>query len=143
MNLFRSIFLAAAFSSSVALAQQVADTAFAPPIEQPAFASGRGPVVVVDEAHGNFHKAAGRYLAFANLVRRDGFVVREGKEKFSATSLAGTRVLVIANALHSRNASGDWSLPTPSAFADEEIAAVNAALAHSLAQLQVKRRGRH
>ncbi|MBI5766668.1 MAG: DUF4350 domain-containing protein [Verrucomicrobia bacterium] len=109
-----------------ARAQQIPDTAFAPSIASPAFAEGRGPVVAIDEAHGNFHTAGGRYLAFANLVRRDGFVVRGSAEKFSATTLRALRVLVIANALHPRNAAGDWSLPTPPAFSGEEIAAVAA-----------------
>ena len=71
-----------------------------------------------------FDTATGRYLAFANLARRDGFVVREAKEKFTAAALRDRRVLVIANALHPRNARGDWSLPTPSAFTDAEVAAV-------------------
>ena len=105
-------------------AQQVADTAFAPPIASPAFAEGRGPIVAVDEAHGNFHTITGRYLAFANLVRRDGFVVRASKEKFSAAALRDVRVLVIANALHPRNASGNWTLPTPPAFTPDEIRTV-------------------
>lgn len=120
----RSLLAFAFFSVAPIRAQQVADAAFAPPIAAPAFAEGRGPVVAIDEAHGNFHTATGRYLAFANLARRDGFVVREAKEKFTAAALRDRRVLVIANALHPRNARGDWSLPTPSAFTDAEVAAV-------------------
>ncbi|MDP3072010.1 MAG: DUF4350 domain-containing protein [Opitutaceae bacterium] len=114
------------FGVVAARAQQIADTAFAPPIASPAFAEGRGPVVAIDEAHGNFHTATGRYVAFANLARRDGFVVRAATEKFSASALRDLRVLVIANALHPRNASGTWSLPTPSAFTPAEIEAVAA-----------------
>ncbi len=109
-----------------ARAQQVPDAAFAPPIVSPAFATGRGPVVAIDEAHGNFHTATGRYLAFANLVRRDGFVVRASTEKFSAAALRDLRVLVIANALHPRNATGNWTLPTPPAFTPAEVEAVAA-----------------
>lgn len=119
--------LLAAVATAVAMrAQQVPDAAFAPAIASPAFAEGRGPVVAIDEAHGNFHTSTGRYLAFANLVRRDGFVVREAKEKFSAAALREIRVLVIANALHPRNASGNWTLPTPSAFSPDEVAGVTA-----------------
>jgi hypothetical protein len=105
-------------------AQQVADSTFAPAIARPAFREGAGPVVLLDEAHHNFHTTTGRYLAFTNLARRDGYVVRGNQEKFSAASLAGARVLVIANALAERNGSGNWSLPTPSAFDSSEIAAV-------------------
>lgn len=108
-----------------AAAQQVADPAFAPPIPQPAFAAGAGPVVLLDEAHHNFHTATGRYLPFAELLRRDGFRVQGSSAAFTAEVLSGARVLVIANALHERNRE-DWTLPTPSAFTDAEIAAVRA-----------------
>jgi hypothetical protein len=106
-------------------AQQVADSAFAPAIARPAFAEGAGPLVLVDEAHTNFHTTDGRYYAFARLLRRDGYVVRGVREPFTARSLAGARVLVIANALHPGN-TNNWSLPTPSAFTAQEIAAVEA-----------------
>ncbi len=56
-------------------AQQVADPSFKPKIEKPAFTSGKGPVVLLDEAHYNFHTASGRYQPFADLLRRDGYVV--------------------------------------------------------------------
>jgi hypothetical protein len=45
------------------------------------------------------------------------------KEKFSRDTLKGLHILVIANALAERNVQ-DWSLPTPSAFSDEEVKAV-------------------
>jgi hypothetical protein len=57
--------------------QQVADTTFNPLIPQPEYASGKGPVVAVDEGHYNFHTAGGRYLPFARLLRADGYVVKE------------------------------------------------------------------
>jgi len=41
----------------------------------------------------------------------------------SEKSLAGVRVLVVANALHQRN-TARWELPTPSAFPAEEIDAI-------------------
>lgn len=117
---------ALAMTAMTADAQQVADSAFAPAIARPAFAAGSGPVVLVDEAHANFHTTDGRYHAFARLLRRDGYVVRGLGEPFTAASLRGARLLVIANALHPRNGDGEWILPTPSAFTPEEIAAVEA-----------------
>lgn len=117
--------LLALLAAPSANGQQVADSSFAPMIARPAFAQGAGPLVLVDEAHTNFHTTDGRYYAFAQLLRRDGYVVRGVREPFTARSLAGARVLVIANALHPRNAT-DWSLPTPSAFTPPEIAAVEA-----------------
>lgn len=118
--------LAAAIAAAMPLAaQQVADSSFAPAIARPAFAEGAGPVVLVDEGHTNFHTTDGRYYAFTRLLRRDGYVVRGHAGAFTREALAGARVLVIANALHPRNAES-WELPTPSAFTPEEIAAVDA-----------------
>jgi hypothetical protein len=105
-------------------AQQVADTSFAPPVARPAYKEGLGPLILLDEAHENFHTVNGRYSAFARLARRDGYRVVGNPKKFSAASLKGARILVIANALHARNANGNWRLPTPSAFDGDEIAAV-------------------
>ncbi len=79
-------------------AQQVADTAFHPPIERPAYSIGEGPVVLIDEAHKNFHTASGRYLPFAELLKRDGYVVKASTALFTAEALRTGRVLVIANA---------------------------------------------
>jgi hypothetical protein len=110
-------------ASHSASAQQVPDTAFAPQVGTPAYESGKGPVVLIDEAHFNFHTAGGRYLTFARLLRQDGYVVSPGTEAFTAASLAKARVLVIANALPDR---GPWVLPTKSAFTADEIRAVEA-----------------
>ncbi|MBM3906963.1 MAG: DUF4350 domain-containing protein [Gemmatimonadetes bacterium] len=103
-------------------AQQVADSAFRAPITSPAYPAG-GPVVLLDEAHTNFHTLDGRYLTFGRVLRQDGYAVRSNRSALSAPALAGASVLVIANALHSSNA-GNWTLPTPSAFTPDEIAAV-------------------
>ena len=116
------LMLAAAGSS---LAQQVPDLKYNPPIPRPAYASGMGPRVAIDEAHHNFHTADGRYRPFAELLRRDGYRVAGLGKPLSAESLKALDVLVIANALHERNEE-DWSLPTPSAFSVGEIAAVHA-----------------
>lgn len=117
------VLLLTALCVAVAPAQQVADPDFAPPIPKPAFQMAKGPLVLIDEAHHNFHTATGRYKPFADLLARDGYVIRGSSAPFSKASLEGARVLVIANALAARNEE-DWSLPTPSAFTDEEVAAV-------------------
>ena len=95
----------ATFCAAEIKAQQVPDPDFKPPIEKPAYADGKGPVVLIDEAHFNFHTASGRYQSFADLVRRDGYVVQASKEKFGKESLKAGKILVIANALSQRNAS--------------------------------------
>jgi hypothetical protein len=119
-----SIHLAiATFGAAEIKAQQAPDPDFKPPIEKPAYAEGKGPVVLIDEAHFNFHTASGRYQSFADLLRRDGYVAQASKEKFSKESLKSGRILVIANALSQRNAL-DWNPPFDPSFTDEEVAAV-------------------
>ncbi|MGH9936908.1 MAG: DUF4350 domain-containing protein [Blastocatellia bacterium] len=125
VKLFAAILCALPLFSSGApvRAQQVPDPDFKPPIEKPAYAEGKGPVVLIDEAHFNFHTASGRYQSFADLARRDGYVVRASKEKFSKESLRAGKILVIANALSQRNGI-NWNPPFDPSFTDEEIAAV-------------------
>ena len=103
--------------------QQVPDTAFVGPSFTPAFAANRGPLVVIDQAHNNFHTASGRYSPFAKFLRRDGFRVEGLSREFTTESLKPVSVLVIANALASQNVNR-WIAPTPSAFTTAEIAAV-------------------
>ncbi|HEU5289079.1 MAG TPA: DUF4350 domain-containing protein [Cyclobacteriaceae bacterium] len=110
---------------SAAIAQQVPDTLFQPAIQKPAYALNKGPVVLVDEAHHNFHTTTNRFKPFSILLRRDGYQVNGGTSTFSKETLKKVGILVISNALNERNAQ-DWSLPTPSAFTDEEIQAVEA-----------------
>jgi len=105
------------------LSQQVGDTDFNPEVASPAFTFGQGPVVLVDEAHFNYHTAEGRYKPFAELLRSDGYVVRRLTSRFAAESLEEGDILVISNALAEENAE-DWVLPTPSAFSEFEIQAV-------------------
>jgi hypothetical protein len=100
---------------------QVADTVFDAAIPDPAFPAGRGPLVLLDEAHHNFHTLTGRYAPFARLLRRDGFVVAPLRVRVTADALARARVFVIANALADRNAGGVWNLPVPPAFTPEEV----------------------
>jgi len=97
LKLELAVVLLAGYTTSVA-AQQVADSAFRPPITRSAYASGSGPLVVIDEAHDNFHTASGRYYPFAELLHRDGYVVRPSITDFTAATLRGTGMLVIANA---------------------------------------------
>ena len=104
-------------------AQQVADPNFKPQIDRPAYAEGKGPVVLIDEAHHNFHTADGRYKPFADLLSRDGYRVIGSKAEFTRESLKDARILVIANALSEKNLNRPV-LPTFSAFTPEEIAAV-------------------
>jgi hypothetical protein len=124
--LLLSVALMTVLAVATAEAQQVPDTSYNPPIENPAYAPNSGPVVAIDEAHFNFHTMDGRYKPFATLLQRDGYIVRRSTSKFSAQSLQGIDILVIANPLAESTAAQDpnYRLPTPSAFTDAEIEAV-------------------
>lgn len=112
-----------ALAPASATAQQQAATEFTPVVENPAYATAAGPVVAIDEGHHNFHTLDGRYAAFAAVVAADGYQPRAHEGAFTAKSLAGIDILVISNALHPSNQES-WDLPNPSAFTEEEIAAV-------------------
>ncbi len=121
---FPALIASTALAVGQAFSQQVPDLEYSPPVGNPSFPSGKGPVVAIDETHGNFHTVDGRFRPFAELLRRDGFQVHGFKAKLSADSLNGIRLLVIANPLHPSN-QGNWSLPTPSAFTSGEISALS------------------
>lgn len=102
---------------------QIADAGFVAKVAKPFYAANEGPTIGIDAAHHNFHTATGRYQPFAAVLRADGYQIKSVDESFSPASLKDLNVLVIANALAARNRN-DWSLPTPSAFTDEEVDAV-------------------
>jgi hypothetical protein len=105
---------AMAFASPVP-EQQVVDTDFKVMVDRPAYRAN-GPTVAIDEAHANFHTAAGQYKPFAELLTADGYRVVPFTRKFAAGAFDGIRVLVIANA----NAQNF----TDSVFTDAECDAV-------------------
>ncbi|MCW4460272.1 DUF4350 domain-containing protein [Sphingomonas sp. BT-65] len=77
--------------------EQLVDPDFHASVTTPAYAAD-GPRVIIDESHDNFHTASGQYAPFAALLRADGYTVVPGRAAFDAGSLAGAKVLVIANA---------------------------------------------
>jgi hypothetical protein len=99
-------------------AQQIADPDFKPAIAKPTY-TNEHPLIVVDEAHANFHTVTGRYKPFAELLEADGYRVSGGTQPFTPDGLRSARVLVISNArgagLTAENASD-----APSAFTEAE-----------------------
>ena len=106
-----------------ASAQQVPDPDVDVTVAKPAFAAGAGPMVAIDGRHRNFHTLDGRYAPFAAVLRNDGFRLRAMDAPFSADSLAGVAILVIANAAPPAGADPAAD-PQQSAFGPQEIAAV-------------------
>jgi len=104
-----------------ASSDQIPDKSYNPLITNPAYEDGRGPLVCLDEAHNNFHTLAGRFWAFGELLRRDGYVVESNSKKFGDSTLDRCEILVIANAQLDSDNWDEYPYPTPSAFSDEEI----------------------
>lgn len=92
---------------------------FEPVISAPEYETGSGPIVRIDEGHGNFHTMHGRYRAFANVLQKDGYQVDPHDKRFSGESLDDVDILVIANARSKPGSSG-----TLSAFDANEIEAL-------------------
>lgn len=118
-GLVGALIIGLAFASIVS-SQQQADLTFDVSVRNPAYTTTH-PSVLIDEAHFNFHTASGRYKPFADLVGNDGYRVSPNKEKFTAESLNGSDVLVIANAGAAQQGSADRTRP---AFTDAECDAV-------------------
>ncbi len=97
-------------------AQQIADPDFKFVNEEPAYEQDQGPLVLVDEAHSNFHTIGGRFGTFAEVVRGDGYRVEPSASRITKEVLDRCQVFVISNARAS-----DMN---PSAFTDEEIVAL-------------------
>ncbi len=108
-------------AKAFAVSLQLVDSSVVVEVANPAYREGSGPVVLIDEGHHNFHTATGRYLIFANLLKKDGYDVRQSPSAFTREALSDANVLVIANAFHGLE---NGSLPALSAFHEQEIATV-------------------
>lgn len=116
-------FLGVLALAAPAVAAAVGDASADVGVAAPAYENRKGPIVAVDGGHMNYHTVEGRFGPFAKLLSNDGFRVMAHSGAFTADTLSGVSILVIANALNPANAV-QWSLPTPSAFTAGEIAAV-------------------
>lgn len=123
MSTYAAILFQVLFAVS-ALGQQIADTTFTFPIARPAYAFGQGSVVAVDAAHNNFHTLDGRYAPFGKVLANDGYRLVSNDVPLTPEALKTYRIFVISNPLDSSN-TANWQLPTPSAFSDTEISALN------------------
>jgi hypothetical protein len=94
-----------------------------PTVATPQFTADTGPRVLVDAAHGNFHRIDGRFAAFAKLLRADGYRVASADKPISPELLSAADVFVIANAVKGGE-NAQWVLPTPPALTPEEVTAL-------------------
>jgi hypothetical protein len=79
--------------SALLPAQQVPDTLFTPNVGAPTFKQGTGPIVLIDGGHHNFHTMDGRYLPFARILQRDGYIVRSHDARFTRSDLDRSKIL--------------------------------------------------
>lgn len=128
MRILQSIFLSGLLllTSAFSGTAQPYDEEYTPTVDTPSFSKREGPVVLIDEAHNNYHTCEGRYRVLCELLENDGFSVRSNKESLSATTLEDADVLIIANALNAQNVTDDenWKNPILPAFDKTEIDAV-------------------
>jgi hypothetical protein len=117
-----------AFVYAVSRSQQTASTvepprtvdrSFSYAIKNPAYPEGKGPVILIDEAHNNFHTAVGTYLPFADLLKQDGYVVKRAIDRISEELLNSGTIYVIADA------QPPFNIGDPPTFAEEEILVLN------------------
>ncbi|MBU0755246.1 MAG: DUF4350 domain-containing protein, partial [Planctomycetes bacterium] len=88
---------------------RTADPSFYPEIRHPAFEQGKGPKVLIDEAHNNFHTAEGTYKPFASLLERDGYRMERGRARFDKHLLEPCRILVISDPMLLKDESPPYS----------------------------------
>lgn len=120
LSMYKIIWICLILSGSAVFAQQVADSTFHYPIEQPAYKKGTGTMITIDEAHHNFHTMNGRYAPFARFLAEDGYQVEAGTRLFTESYLKNKKILVIANATDTT----EWRLPTRTVFTEDEVSAL-------------------
>lgn len=128
LNIFIISITLVGFFSLASRSQQTASTvepprtvdrSFSYVIKKPAYPEGKGPVVLIDEAHNNFHTAVGTYLPFADLLRQDGYVGERAKGKISVELLKSGAIYVIADA------QPPFKIGDPPTFSGKEIQVLN------------------
>jgi hypothetical protein len=109
-----------------AIPPTIADPEFDATVRDPRFQPDKGPLVLIDEGHRNFHTIAGRYKPVADVLRNDGYQVAAHKSSFTQQSLAGAKLLIVASAVGDVDPKNPdkWKLPVPSAFTNTEVGIV-------------------
>lgn len=90
---------------------------------QAEYEQGKGTEIFIDEAHNNLHTASGGYSPFADILTKDGYIIKAFTKIFSSQTLKQVKILVICNALNKKN--NNIEVPVYSAFDDQEIQSIN------------------
>jgi hypothetical protein len=116
----KKLFLLFLFCCCYGYSQQISDPDFNPSIKNPAYETGKGSHIYIDESHYNFHTMDGRYKPFADLLIKDGYVVSPLKDSIDTSIPDDADILVISNSLN-KLSTENWVQPTQSAFTQDEI----------------------
>lgn len=118
------LFVFCIYSLNISAQQQEADNDYHPSFEDPLFELGKGPLMLIDQAHNNFHTLEGNYAPFGKIAMLNGFRVIANEKRIEKNSLKDVSILVIANALNSFNVD-NWSKPVLCAFDSMEIKVIH------------------
>lgn len=110
--------------STPAMAQQVVDPNADTDVADPAFALGKGPLVLVDSGHDEFQTLAKNYAPFGALLTHDGYDVRDFDKPISTADLDGASVLVIVDPVNPKDPPGRPKYQSTSAFTPQEITTI-------------------
>ena len=113
-----------AVAPALATAQQIVDPNANTKVTDPAFALGKGPLILVDSGHDENQTLARNYAPFGALLTHDGYVVRSFAKSASPTDLAAAGVLVIAEPLDPKDPANQPKYQSTSAFTPQEIAII-------------------
>jgi hypothetical protein len=100
--------------------QQLIDSLFVGNIQEPTYSFGKGPTILLDEAHHNGMQLNTGFKPLSNVLIKDGFRIKTISSTITENALKNVNILVIIDALAEQNVD-HWELPTPSPFTEEEI----------------------
>lgn len=104
----------------VSFGQQLIDKLFVGKIQEPTYKFGKGPLILLDEAHHNGIQMNTGFKILGDALIKDGFRINTINDSISNDILQDAEILVIIDALAEQNVN-HWELPTPSPFSENEM----------------------
>ncbi|NQU32037.1 MAG: hypothetical protein HQ521_02285 [Bacteroidetes bacterium] len=127
LGFFLMIILLPNYSLVAQITNAKHDSLYDPEIISPAYLKKKGPIIYLDEGHYNRHTygGLGSFIAFKNVLSKDGYSVVSFKDQFTTNSLLEVRLMVIALAQNKKNlGEANWTNPTYPAFKPYEVIAI-------------------
>lgn len=117
-----TVFLAA--TASAADWPMSNDPGFDTSVENPMYEPSKGPTILLDAAHHNFHVTEGFIEPFAELAAADGYKTTVGSSEFTPEFLRSFDIVMVITALPFEFTS-KTEVTTETTFADSEIEALH------------------